>query len=371
MQVPQALLALLSSLACVQSLVVPEARQAGTFPSASGTRFTIDGQTKYFAGSNSYWISFLTNNADVDLVMDNVAKSGLKIFRVWGFNDVNSVPGDNQVWYQYLSASGSRINTGANGLQRLDAVVAAAERKGVKLIINFVNFWDDYGGLSAYVKAFGGSKESWYTNTAAQAQYQAYIRAVVSRYQRSPAIFAWELANEPRCKGCSTDVIYKWAETTSKFVKSLDSNHMVTLGDEGMGLPGDGSYPYQYGEGTDFVKNLGIKTLDFGTFHMYPGHWGVDLRTWSPGWIKSHGDACAKAGKPCLFEEYGSLSDHCAIEKAWQQVSRTAQGLGGDLFWQWGDRLSSGQTHDDGFTIYHGSSDHQCLVVDHVKAINS
>ncbi|KAJ0279255.1 hypothetical protein Brms1b_008594 [Colletotrichum noveboracense] len=266
------LVAILSSLACVQSLAVPEPRQAGSFPSASGTRFTIDGQTKYFAGSNSYWISFLTNNADVDLVMDNVAKSGLKIFRVWGFNDVNTIPGNNQVWYQYLSASGSQINTGANGLQRLDAVVSAAERKGVKLIVNFVNFWDDYGGFNAYVKAFGGSKESWYTNAAAQAQYQAYVRAVVNRYKSSSAIFAWELANEPRCKGCSTDVIYKWAESTSKFVKSLDSNHMVTLGDEGMGLPGDGSYPYQYGEGTDFVKNLGIKTLDFGTFHMYPDH---------------------------------------------------------------------------------------------------
>ncbi|EQB50640.1 hypothetical protein CGLO_09896 [Colletotrichum gloeosporioides Cg-14] len=365
------LVAILSSLACVQSLAVPKPRQVGSFPSASGTRFTIDGQTKYFAGSNSYWISFLTNNADVDLVMDNVAKSGLKIFRVWGFNDVNTIPGNNQVWYQYLSASGSQINTGANGLQRLDAVVSAAERKGVKLIINFVNFWDDYGGFNAYVKAFGGSKESWYTNAAAQAQYQAYVRAVVNRYKSSSAIFAWELANEPRCKACSTDVIYKWAESTSKFVKSLDSNHMVTLGDEGMGLPGDGSYPYQYGEGTDFVKNLGIKTLDFGTFHMYPDHWGVDLKTWSPGWIKSHGEACAKAGKPCLFEEYGSLSDHCNIEKAWQQVSRTASGLGADLFWQWGDQLSSGQTHNDGFTIYHGSSDYQCLVVDHVKAINS
>ncbi|KAJ0334330.1 hypothetical protein COL5a_000383 [Colletotrichum fioriniae] len=365
-----ALVSILANLVSIQALAVPEPRQASTFPSASGTKFTIDGQTKYFAGSNSYWISFLTNNAHVDLVMDNVAKAGLKIFRVWGFNDVNAVPSGNQVWYQHLSASGSQINTGANGLQRLDAVVSAAEKKGVKLIIPFVNHWDDYGGMNAYVKAFGGSKETWYTNTQAQTQYKAYIQAVISRYKNSPAILAWELANEPRCKGCSTDVIFQWAQATSQFVKSLDANHMVTLGDEGMGLPGDGSYPYQYGEGTDFVKNLGIKTLDFGTFHMYPDHWSVDLKTWSPGWIKSHGEACAKAGKPCLFEEYGSLSDHCGIEGPWQQVSRTAPGLGADLFWQWGDQLSSGQTHNDGFTIYKGSSDYQCLVVDHVKAIN-
>lgn len=243
---------------------------AGRFASTNGTLFTIDGVTKYFAGSNSYWISFLTSDADVDLVMSHFAGAGLKIFRIWGFNDVTSAPSGGTVWYQQLSASGSRINTGANGLRRLDAVVAAAERRGVKLIVNFVNNWDDYGGYSAYVKAFGGTKEGWYTNAKAQAQYRAYIKEVVGRYRNSSAIFAWELANEPRCKGCSTDVIYNWADSASAYVKSLDPDHMVTLGDEGMGLPGGTSYPYQYSEGVDFVKNLAIKTLDFGTFHWYP-----------------------------------------------------------------------------------------------------
>src|SRR4051794_5899604 len=109
----------------------------------NGTRFSINGLTKYYAGTNAYWIGFLTNDGDVNTVMDNINKSGLKILRVWGFYDVNNnSPG---VYFQRLSASGSTINTGANGLQRLDVVVKAAERTGVKLIINFVNFWDDYG----------------------------------------------------------------------------------------------------------------------------------------------------------------------------------------------------------------------------------
>jgi mannan endo-1,4-beta-mannosidase len=254
----------------VQASPTARSPSAGTFPSRNGTLFSIDGVTKYFAGSNSYWISFLTNNADVDLVMGHVAQAGLKIFRIWGFNDVSSQPSGNQVWYQMVSASGSRINTGANGLQRLDAVVASAEKHGVKLIINFVNQWDDYGGMATYVRAFGGSKETWYTNTKAQQQYRTYIQAVVSRYKDSSAVFAWELANEPRCKGCATDVIFNWANSTSAYVKSLDPNHMVTLGDEGMGITGGTTYPFQFSEGTDFVKNLKIETLDFGTFHMYP-----------------------------------------------------------------------------------------------------
>lgn len=41
---------------------------------------------------------------------------------------------------------------------------------------------------------------------------------------------------------------------------------------EGFGLDtgSDGSYPYQYSEGSDFAKNLAIPTIDFGTFHLYP-----------------------------------------------------------------------------------------------------
>ena len=266
---------MLGLLAAANSILAsPTKRQtAATFPSADGLKFKIDGETKYFAGTNSYWISFLTNNADVDLVLDHMAKSGLKILRIWGFNDVTRKPGAGTVYFQLLSASGSQINTGADGLQRLDYIVSAAGKRGIKLIINFVNNWDDYGGMAAYISAFGGTKEGWYTNTKAQTQYRAYVQAVVNRFKNSTAVFAWELANEPRCKGCSTDVIYKWATDVSKYIKSLDANHMVTLGDEGFGLPGGDSstsYPYGTSEGVDFVKNLGIETLDFGTFHMYP-----------------------------------------------------------------------------------------------------
>ena len=249
----------------------PSVKPQAAFPSAHGTRFTIDGKTGYFAGTNSYWIGFLTNNRDVDTVLDHLHTSGLKILRVWGFNDVTTKPTDGTVWYQYLHNGTSQINTGADGLQRLDYVVKSAEQRGVKLIINFVNNWGDYGGMPAYVTAFGGTKESWYTNTKAQSQYKKYIAAVVKRYTNSPAVFAWELGNEPRCKGCDTDVIYKWATEISAYIRSLDRSHMITLGDEGFGLPGADTYAYGTSEGVDFVKNLAIKDMDFGTFHFYPG----------------------------------------------------------------------------------------------------
>ncbi|KAI0473749.1 glycoside hydrolase superfamily [Xylariaceae sp. FL0804] len=345
------------------------ATATGADASVSGLLFDIDGAAQYYAGTNAYWVSFLTDDADVDTALDAVADAGLKILRVWGFSDVNADPGEGTVWFQLLSADGSTINTGANGLERLDYVVAGAESRGLKLIINFVNYWSDYGGMDAYIAAFGGSLTTWYTDSASQAQYQAYIAAVVSRYASSDAIFAWELANEPRCSGCDTSVITDWAAATSAYVKSLDADHMVTLGGEGFGLAtGDGSYPYQFTEGNNFTQILAVDTLDFATLHLYPDSWGTDY-DWGNDWIATHGAACAAAGKPCLLEEYGSTSDHCSVESEWQATALATTGMAGDLFWQLGTTISTGETSDDGYTIYTNTSDWTCLVTDHVEDI--
>lgn len=45
--------------------------------------------------------------------------------------------------------------------------------------------------------------------------------------------------------------------------------------------------------------------------------------------------------------------------------------MGGDLFWQHGDKLSTGLTHDDTNTIYYGSADWTGLVTNHIAAINA
>lgn len=112
-------------------------------------------------------------------------------------------------------------------------MVAAAEAHGIKLIINIVNYWNDYDGMNAYIHGFasGADMTTWYTNSDTQAAYRAYIKAVVSRYINSDAISAWELANEPHCRGCATSVITSWVQSTSAYIKSLDSKHMVCVGD--------------------------------------------------------------------------------------------------------------------------------------------
>lgn len=149
---------------------------------------------------------------------------------------------------------------------------------------------------------------------------------------------------------------------------------MITAGDEGFGLAGDGSYPYQFGEGSDWAANLALPNISFGVFHFYPQSWGVS-NSFGNGWVSAHAKLCQQLNKPCLFEEYGvtNAADHCPVESEWQKASLALKdaGMAGDLFWQLGDTIKSTgqQTHNDGNTIYYGTSDWKCLVDDHIKAI--
>jgi len=264
-----------------------------------------------------------------------------------GFGDVNSIPNPstpnpNLVYFQILNSTGSFLNFGPEGLQRLDYVVSSAERHGLKLILNFVNNWSDYGGIPAYNVAFGGNGSTWFTDPQSQSVYKAYVKTIVNRYSSSSAIFAWELGNEPRCHLCPTSVLTNWATQISAFIKSLDPTHLVTLGDEGWFDPstaatiGDGSYAYSGEEGVSFVNNLKIPTLDYGVFHLYPDSWGYNY-TWGSTWIEEHDAVGAEFGKPVVLEEYGCPfpHNHTAIEIPWQETVLKG-GVAVDQVWQFG-----------------------------------
>ena len=82
----------------------------------------------------------------------------------------------------------------------------------------------------------------------AVAMYHDYIRAVVTRtnsitgrrYVDDPAIMAWQLANEPRPGGSDAvgtpnlPAFYAWVRATARLIKSLDPNHLVSTGSEGL-----------------------------------------------------------------------------------------------------------------------------------------
>lgn len=85
-----------------------------------------------FVGTNAYWLAFLTSDTDVNRAFDAMKAANLKVVRTWAFNDAMNC---NGVYFQCWNGNTPTINTGSNGLQRLDTVVRAAERTGVKLVL--------------------------------------------------------------------------------------------------------------------------------------------------------------------------------------------------------------------------------------------
>jgi mannan endo-1,4-beta-mannosidase len=355
-----------------------ESRAPANFVGVSGTRFTLNGARYTVVGGNAYWIGLTgLSPANMNAAFADIAKAGGTTVRTWGFNEVTNQNGN---WLQSWSGNKATINNA--GLQNFDNVVAAAKANGIRLIVALTNNWADYGGMDVYVRQIANSNnhDLFYTNNDIQTAFKAYIKTFVGRYVNEPTIMAWELANEPRCKGstgatsgsCTTATITNWAKSISAYIKSIDPNHLVALGDEGFfNKPGSPTYPYQGGEGIDFDANLAISTLDFGTFHSYPGSWGqgANPQAWGTQWITDHAASQNRLNKPVIIEEFGVTSNQATVYTAWfNQI--VSSGLAGDLIWQSGSHLSSGNTPNDGYAVY---PDHPVypLLTSHAKALKA
>lgn len=129
---------------------------------------------------------------------------------------------------------------------------------------------------------------------------------------------AWELGNEPRCGAdgvrnlprsttCTPERITHWIDEMSTYIKSIDSNHLVTTGGEGgFNYAGNADGFYNGYDGGDFEAELELPNVDFGTFHSYPDWWSKTV-AWTEKWIRDHASAARGVGKPVVHEEYGML----------------------------------------------------------------
>lgn len=352
------------------------------FAKTSGRLFEIDGKVQYFAGTNSWWLSHLSKDSDIDAALKEMKRTGYKVTRVWGFGDVNvAYPATNtdpnRVWFQLHNSTGSYINYGSDGLERLDYVVSAAEKWGVKLVLNFVNYWDDYGGIQAYINAYGGNKMTWYTDKASQDAYRNYIKVLVGRYKTSEAIFAWELGNEPRCIGCGLDVLEKWIEDTAAYIKSLDPYHMVTTGSEGFfgaddGV-NDGKGVYSGSDGVSFKREIQATNIDYATFHLYPSWWSMPYE-WGNTWIKEHDAIGKQFGKPVVLEEYGTPFPHNHTETILPWLNTILESnVAADQIWQFGPSKTSvsAETFGDQFMILMADDESKVLCNQHAAKMSA
>ncbi|KAG8893560.1 hypothetical protein FRC00_010355, partial [Tulasnella sp. 408] len=313
----------------------------------SGQKFTLNGSTYYLVGENAWWFFTLASTADMDKAFADIAATGATTVRTWGFNEVvGSCPSGNTVCFQTWSGSTPTIQTAA--LQKFDQIIASAKAKGLRLIVPLTNNWSDFGGMDVYVKQILNSNnhDYFYSNSQVVNAYKNYVNTFVTRYKNEPGILAWELANEPRCIGstgtmsgtCTTATITSWINTMSAYIKSIDSNHLVAIGDEGFGLSGgDSNDAYGSVSGLNFATNLAISTVDFGTVHLYPIPWSAsDSTTWGNTWITNHANVQKSVNKPTILEEYGvtgSTSSQVSVYTSWLNTV-VSSGMTGSLIWQ-------------------------------------
>jgi len=296
--------------------LMPRWNQTG-FVSVKDAQFQLNGLPYRFYGTNAYWVQMTTDD-DMERVFHDIATAGLQVVRTWAFNDVADKPSSG-TYFQILNNGKATINDGADGLQRLDKVVATASKYGIKLLLTLTNNWgpqrsepsssfrrrddgtlpraylsNDYGGMDLYNRAFvsNPTHDDFYTNPDIIKAFKAYVSHVVSRYADNPTVLGWELANDPRCastlsasSSCNPKTITTWVNDISGYIKSLDSHHLITAGDGGFycqgcskiyaktstkppSTPGGPTFDGSFGVDTEDI--LSVPCIDFGSFQLFP-----------------------------------------------------------------------------------------------------
>jgi mannan endo-1,4-beta-mannosidase len=132
-------------------------------------------------------------------------------------------------------------------------------------------------------------------------------------YSQDPAIMTWELANEPRAFSNANKVPFlNWVNETAAYIKSIDPNHLVTVGSEGKaGCEGD----------IGLFENIhSSKDVDYMTVHIWPYNWNWLNAKDMDGtmakaientgkYIDEHLVVAHKLNKPLVFEEFGLPRD--------------------------------------------------------------
>lgn len=171
-------------------------------------------------------------------------------------------------------------------------------------------------GYPLYMQTAG----RFFMNDRAVSLFDQHVRYILTRtnrytsrpYTDDPAIYAWEIANEPRAFGdANKGAFLEWIRHEAMLFKSLDSNHLLTTGSEGIwGCEMD----------ADLCREIhAIPEIDYMTCHIWPYNWGW-LRDSDDTWIEKvqhyvyqHDSIADLIGKPFIIEEFGFPRDAMAL----------------------------------------------------------
>jgi mannan endo-1,4-beta-mannosidase len=142
----------------------------------------------------------------------------------------------------------------------------------------------------------------------------------------------------------------------SRHIKSVDSHHLASVGDEGFFCddPAQTDWTRNCGEGVDTLAFTRLPAIDTMSFHLYPQSWGKDL-AWSNDWVVRHAKEAKKIGKPVTFGEFGwaDKSTRNPVYQGWTDLYDKAGGTGW-LYWILSGIQDDGTLYPDfdGYTVY-------------------
>jgi mannan endo-1,4-beta-mannosidase len=310
------------------------------FVSRAGTQLVLNGSPYRFTGLNIYnansvdncWYTLGTGSA-LDSSLAAIG-SGKEAMRTW--------------FFQYEAT-----RNGARDWTAFDHTLAVARSRGVRVVATLVNQWGQCEGWSSYPDGYKG--ESWYANgyrtlpssPGMSATYRDWVAEVVARYRNDPTILAWQLVNEAEAKtsyggSCSSTApatLKAFAADMASLVKSVDPNHLLSLGTIGSG---------QCGAAGSVYKDLhSVPGLDVCEYHDYtlaamPGDQWNGLAT--------RLRECGELGKPLFVGELGIATSSVGglIDRATVVGSKLsaqfAAGVAGILVWDWRDAAHGGSS---------------------------
>lgn len=310
------------------------------FVKAVNGDFYLNGKVFKFGGTNADWIHRV-DDVSIDNAFKDYSELSMKVIRVWAYTDIgsldNSVPNLYKSWkdsidrfpyMQYWDPVTNTVAVNENGLKNLDRMLALARKHKFKVIMTLTNNWANGGGVDQYNVWFKSTyHDDFYTSPQIKQAYKNWVSTLVNRtntitgkkYRDDPSIFSWELGNELFCftdqdssraiifimsPSCNATTITKWVSEMSGYIKSIDPNHMVSVGNIGF-LNRNNGHLYSSDMGDDYEATLAIPTIDFATFHLYIDNPTQPQFDFATAWINEHIAIADKMKKPVVMEEFG------------------------------------------------------------------
>jgi mannan endo-1,4-beta-mannosidase len=347
------LVAIVAVLLFSAAAVQPAARASvpAGFVTRSGTQLTLNGQPFLFTGVNIYnansdgWCGFPYTNQQFDQTLSDLGP-GKEVIRAWFFQSLATENGQRD-W------------------SRFDRTIAAAGAQGMKVIVTLTDQWGECGDAASGMTA-GYKDATWYqtgyrtiTQPDALAPYRDWVAEVVNRYKDNPTVAFWQLINEAEVnevvggqqQPCPpgngpADTLRSWAQDVGGLVKSIDSNHLVSLGTIGNGQCGAQSDQYQY------VHD--IPEIDLCEYHDYGSPTvGIPGDQWNG--LQRRIDQCDAIGKPLFVGEAGIKpteldGTYTARANAFRAKinAQVAAGVQGFAAWNWSAHGSTPDNYDIG-----------------------